>query len=139
MTAVEELAAVSVQIEVAEELAAHAAHALAEAEEADPPDARGRAVPGRSRGGRGAAGRAAVAAAGPRAAARPARAGARPCRAARPMRSDVTVAHTQAERQHQARRLWRQAAGNLEVASDGGIRVADPALARELAALKPEV
>ena len=38
--AVEELAAVLVQIEVAEELAAHAGHALAEAEEADPPDAR---------------------------------------------------------------------------------------------------
>jgi hypothetical protein len=36
----EELAAVLVQIEVAEELAAHAGHALAEAEEADPPDAR---------------------------------------------------------------------------------------------------
>jgi hypothetical protein len=40
MTAVEELAAVLVQLEVAEELAAHACHALAEAEEADPPDAR---------------------------------------------------------------------------------------------------
>src|SRR4051812_4754486 len=40
MTAVEELAAVLVQLEVAEELAAHAGHALAEAEEADPPDAR---------------------------------------------------------------------------------------------------
>jgi len=39
-TTVEELAAVLVQIEVAEELAAHAGHALAEAEEADPPDAR---------------------------------------------------------------------------------------------------
>jgi hypothetical protein len=40
MTAVEELAAVLVQLEVAEELSAHACHALAEAEEADPPDAR---------------------------------------------------------------------------------------------------
>src|SRR4051794_19002171 len=70
MTAIEELAAVSVQIEVAEELGAHAAHALAEAEEADPADARGRALPGRSRGGRGAAGRAAAAAAGPRGAVR---------------------------------------------------------------------
>ena len=39
MTAVEELVAVLVQLEVAEELAAHAGHALAEAEEADPPDA----------------------------------------------------------------------------------------------------
>jgi hypothetical protein len=55
------------------------------------------------------------------------------------MRSDVTVARTQAERQHQARRLLRQAAGRLEVASGGSLRVTDPALAREFAALKAEV
>ena len=44
-----------------------------------------------------------------------------------------------AGRQAAARELLRRTAGGLEVTPDGRVLVRDPALVRELAALKPEI
>ena len=54
------------------------------------------------------------------------------------MRSDVLRGPHQAERQHQARRLLRQAAGKLEVVG-GRLAVRGAELARQLLPLRAEV